>query len=85
MAEQTPTSTGRAESGAATVLVSEDPRLGGLFVLGALNVLDVRSTPVRSSTQSETSVQAAPLSAAFTQPWNSPGPIAAVSTVSVTA
>lgn len=35
-----------AETGAATVLVSEDSRLGGLFVLGALNVLDVRTTPV---------------------------------------
>jgi hypothetical protein len=35
-----------AETGASTVLVSEDPRLGGLFVLGALNVLDLRTTPV---------------------------------------
>lgn len=35
-----------AETGAATVLVSEDRRLGGLFVLGALNVLDVRTSPV---------------------------------------
>jgi hypothetical protein len=35
-----------AEEGARTLLVSEDPRLGGLFVLGALNVLDLRVTPV---------------------------------------
>jgi hypothetical protein len=35
-----------AEEGARTLLVSSDPRLGGLFVRGALNVLDLRSTPV---------------------------------------
>ena len=35
-----------AESGARTLLVSEAPRLGGLFVRGALNVLDLRVTPV---------------------------------------
>lgn len=34
-----------AESGARTLLVSEDDRLGGLFVLGELNVLDLRTTP----------------------------------------
>ncbi len=35
-----------AESGARTLLISEDARLGGLFVLGAMNVLDLRVTPV---------------------------------------
>ena len=35
-----------AESGARTLLISQDARLGGLFVLGAMNVLDVRRTPV---------------------------------------
>jgi len=35
-----------AESGARTLLISSEPRLGGLFVQGALNVLDVRVTPV---------------------------------------
>jgi hypothetical protein len=35
-----------AEEGARTLLVTADPRLGGLFVRGALNVLDLRSTPV---------------------------------------
>jgi len=35
-----------AESGARTALLSPDARLGGLFVLGALNVLDVRTSPV---------------------------------------
>ena len=35
-----------AEEGARTVLLSEDPRLGGLFTLGALNVLDLRTSPV---------------------------------------
>ena len=35
-----------AESGAATLLISEDDRLGGLFVRGAMNVLDLRVTPV---------------------------------------
>jgi len=34
-----------AEEGARTLLVSDDPRLGGLFVRGALNVLDLRVTP----------------------------------------
>jgi len=34
-----------AEEGARTLLVTEDPRLGGLFVRGALNVLDLRVTP----------------------------------------
>lgn len=35
-----------AESGAATMLISEDERLGGLFVMGQLNVLDLRTQPV---------------------------------------
>ena len=35
-----------AESGAATLLATPDARLGGLFTLGAMNVLDVRTTPV---------------------------------------
>ncbi len=35
-----------AESGARTALVSEETRLGGLFVTGAMNVLDLRMTPV---------------------------------------
>jgi hypothetical protein len=35
-----------AEEGARTLLVTEDPRLGGLFVRGAMNVLDLRVTPV---------------------------------------
>jgi hypothetical protein len=35
-----------AEAGSATLLISEDPRLGGLFVLGQLNVLDLRTQPV---------------------------------------
>ncbi len=34
-----------AEEGASTLLVTEDPRLGGLFIRGALNVLDLRVTP----------------------------------------
>ncbi|MDZ7707580.1 MAG: FAD-dependent oxidoreductase [Trueperaceae bacterium] len=34
-----------AESGARTALLSQDARLGGLFVLGALNVLDMRTSP----------------------------------------
>lgn len=34
-----------AEEGARTLLISDDPRLGGLFVRGALNVLDLRVTP----------------------------------------
>ena len=35
-----------AESGADTLLLSEDRRLGGLFVLGQLNVLDLRTQPL---------------------------------------
>lgn len=35
-----------AESGARTALLTPDGRLGGLFVLGALNVLDMRTSPV---------------------------------------
>jgi hypothetical protein len=35
-----------AEEGARTLLVTSDPRVGGLFVRGALNVLDVRTSPV---------------------------------------
>lgn len=35
-----------AEEGARTLLLSEDRRLGGLFVLGQLNVLDLRTQPV---------------------------------------
>ena len=35
-----------AETGATTLLVSDQPRLGGLFVTGAMNVLDLRMTPV---------------------------------------
>ncbi|HEX7004452.1 MAG TPA: FAD-dependent oxidoreductase [Trueperaceae bacterium] len=35
-----------AEAGAETLLLSEDERLGGLFVLGQLNVLDLRTQPV---------------------------------------
>ncbi|TVR88097.1 MAG: FAD-dependent oxidoreductase [Trueperaceae bacterium] len=35
-----------AESGARTLLISEDERVGGLFVRGAMNVLDLRVTPV---------------------------------------
>ncbi|MDZ7800612.1 MAG: FAD-dependent oxidoreductase [Trueperaceae bacterium] len=34
-----------AETGARTVLATENDRLGGLFVLGAMNVLDVRTSP----------------------------------------
>lgn len=34
-----------AESGADTWLVTPDARVGGLFTLGALNVLDVRTSP----------------------------------------
>jgi hypothetical protein len=34
-----------AESGAETWLVTPDARVGGLFTLGALNVLDVRTSP----------------------------------------
>ena len=36
---------GAAEEGARTLLLAEDARLGGLFVRGALNVLDLRVTP----------------------------------------
>lgn len=35
-----------AETGAKTLLISADSRPGGLFVLGALNVLDLRTQPV---------------------------------------
>jgi len=35
-----------AEEGARTLLLTTEPRLGGLFVRGALNVLDLRVTPV---------------------------------------
>ncbi len=35
-----------AEEGARTLLVSEDARLGGLFVLGQLNSLDLRTEPL---------------------------------------
>jgi hypothetical protein len=35
-----------AEAGARTLLISQDSRLGGLFVLGQMNVLDLRTTPV---------------------------------------
>lgn len=34
-----------AEEGARTLLITRDPRLGGLFIRGALNVLDLRVTP----------------------------------------
>lgn len=34
-----------AEAGASTLLLSEDSRAGGLFVLGQLNVLDLRTQP----------------------------------------
>lgn len=34
-----------AESGARTLLITEDPRVGGLFVLGKMNVLDLRTQP----------------------------------------
>ncbi len=35
-----------AEEGARTLLLSEDARLGGLFVLGAMNTLDLRPEPL---------------------------------------
>lgn len=34
-----------AESGARTLLVTQDRRIGGLFVLGEMNVLDLRTQP----------------------------------------
>ncbi|HLV13424.1 MAG TPA: FAD-dependent oxidoreductase, partial [Trueperaceae bacterium] len=34
-----------AEEGARTLLVTPDDRLGGLFVLGELNVLDLKTQP----------------------------------------
>lgn len=34
-----------AESGASTMLVSDDARVGGLFTMGALTMLDLRLTP----------------------------------------
>lgn len=36
---------GAAEEGARTLLVSRDERVGGLFVLGELNMLDMRTQP----------------------------------------
>lgn len=38
-----------AEEGARTVLLSPDARLGGLFVLGELNVLDLKTQPELTS------------------------------------
>lgn len=38
-----------AEEGASTVLLSTDARLGGLFVLGELNVLDLKTQPELTS------------------------------------
>ena len=35
-----------AESGAKTLLISSDNRLGGLFVEGMLNMLDLRTQPL---------------------------------------
>src|SRR5690625_3542134 len=35
-----------AGEGASVLLVTEHPRLGGLFVMGEMNSLDVRTTPV---------------------------------------
>ena len=40
------TAVAAAESGAKTLLITEDAILGGLFVLGEMNSLDLRSTPV---------------------------------------
>jgi hypothetical protein len=37
--------TAAAESGARTLLVSQDPKLGGLFVMGQMNSLDLRTDP----------------------------------------
>lgn len=34
-----------AEAGARTLLVSQDPKVGGLFVLGQMNSLDLRTSP----------------------------------------
>lgn len=34
-----------AEEGARTLLITEDPLLGGLFVMGQMNSLDLRTTP----------------------------------------
>jgi hypothetical protein len=34
-----------SESGAKTVLITEDPKLGGLFVMGQMNSLDLRTEP----------------------------------------
>src|SRR5690606_36775752 len=36
---------GAAEEGARTLLITPDDRLGGLFVLGELNVLDLKTQP----------------------------------------
>ncbi|HLR46327.1 MAG TPA: FAD-dependent oxidoreductase, partial [Deinococcales bacterium] len=35
-----------AREGASVLLVTEHPRLGGLFVMGEMNSLDVRTSPV---------------------------------------
>ena len=40
------TAVAAAESGARTLLITEDASLGGLFVLGEMNSLDLRSSPV---------------------------------------
>ena len=37
--------TAAAESGAKTLLVTQDPKLGGLFVMGQMNSLDLRTEP----------------------------------------
>lgn len=34
-----------AESGASTLLITEDPQVGGLFVMGEMNSLDLRTQP----------------------------------------
>lgn len=44
--EGTAAAVAAAESGARTLLVTQDARLGGLFVLGGLNSLDVRTVPL---------------------------------------
>jgi flavin-dependent dehydrogenase len=37
--------TAAAESGSRTLLVTSDPKLGGLFVMGQMNSLDLRTDP----------------------------------------
>ncbi len=37
--------TAAAESGARTLLITQDPKLGGLFVMGQMNSLDLRTDP----------------------------------------